>query len=262
MPAFSPDEPEQTMTGTARVALITGAGSGIGRATARLFLDAGFSVCLAGRRELPLVESAAGHPDALVVPTDVTQPADVDRLFSTIQRRLGRIDVLFNNAGALGPSASVDEISLDDWERCLAVNVTGPMLCSAAAIRLMKSQLPGGGRIINNGSISAQRPRPGTVAYTVTKHALTGLTKAIALDGRDFGITCGQIDIGNVRTQVTADLGVDTGARQPNGTLLVEPMFDVEDAARVVLMMAELPKNATIGSVTITASGMPFDGRG
>ncbi|MFJ5698633.1 SDR family oxidoreductase [Arthrobacter sp. NPDC093139] len=245
-----------------RVAVVTGAGSGIGRAVARQMLAEGYRVALAGRREPQLLEAAGGHPDALAVPCDVTVPDDVERLFAAVLRRWGRVDVLFNNAGVFGPAASVDEISLDDWDATVAVNLTGSLLCAGAAVRAMKAQHPQGGRIINNGSISAHSPRPRTVAYAVTKHAMTGLTKSIELDGRAFGITCGQIDIGNTATEIMDTIGVGSGALQADGTRKVEPMFPVEDAARAVLLMAGMPASASVGSVVITAAGMPFVGRG
>jgi NAD(P)-dependent dehydrogenase (short-subunit alcohol dehydrogenase family) len=172
------------------------------------------------------------------------------------------VDVLFNNAGVFGPAAGVDEISLEDWNATLAVNLTGSMLCAAAAVRTMKSQEPQGGRIINNGSISAHSPRPRPVAYTVTKHAMTGLTRSIELDGRGYGITCGQIDIGNTATDIMDTIGVGSGALQADGSRKVEPMFPVADAARAVLMMANMPASASVGSVVVTAAGMPFIGRG
>lgn len=245
-----------------RTAVITGAGSGIGRAVARAMLDAGFRVALAGRRRDVLVETAAGHPRALVVPADVIDPAAVDRLFNSAYEAFGRIDVLFNNAGVFGPSAAVDEIPLDEWNRTVAVNLTGSMLCAAAAVRVMKRQDPQGGRIINNGSISAHSPRPLSAAYTATKHAITGLTKSIDLDGRPYGISCGQIDIGNTATELMQRLGVGEGALQADGSRRVEPTFSVEDAAKAVLFMAQLPPNASVGSLVITAAGMPFIGRG
>ncbi|MFP3462588.1 SDR family oxidoreductase [Arthrobacter globiformis] len=245
-----------------RVAVITGAGSGIGRAVARQMLANGYRVALAGRRQQQLLETADGHPEALAVPCDVTVPDDVERLFASVLRRWGRVDVLFNNAGVFGPAASVDEISLADWEATVAVNLTGSVLCAGAAVRAMKAQSPQGGRIINNGSISAHSPRPRTVAYAVTKHAMTGLTKSIELDGREFGITCGQIDIGNTATEIMDTIGVGSGALQADGSRRVEPMFPVEDAARAVLMMAGMPPSASVGSVVITAAGMPFIGRG
>ncbi|RDV10220.1 SDR family NAD(P)-dependent oxidoreductase [Arthrobacter sp. RT-1] len=245
-----------------RVAVVTGAGSGIGREVARQMLAGGYRVALAGRREAQLQETADGHPDALVVPCDVTRPDDVGRLFEAAWQQWGRVDVLFNNAGVFGPAASVDEISVDDWNATVAVNLTGSMLCAAAAVRTMKEQEPRGGRIINNGSISAHSPRPRTVAYTVTKHAMTGLTKSIELDGRGFGITCGQIDIGNTATDIMDAIGVGSGALQADGSRRVEPMFPVADAARAVLMMADMPGTASVGSVVVTAAGMPFVGRG
>jgi NAD(P)-dependent dehydrogenase (short-subunit alcohol dehydrogenase family) len=245
-----------------RVAVVTGAGSGIGRAVARLMMAEGYRVVLAGRREAQLLETAAGHAQALAVPCDVTVPDDVERLFAAATRRWGRVDVLFNNAGVFGPAAAVDEISLADWEATVAVNLTGSMLCAAAAVRAMKAQSPQGGRIINNGSIAAHSPRPRTVAYTVTKHAMTGLTKSIELDGRGFGITCGQIDIGNTATELMDQIGVGSGAVQADGTRKVEPTFPVEDAARAVLLMAGMPPSASVGSLVVTAAGMPFIGRG
>jgi NAD(P)-dependent dehydrogenase (short-subunit alcohol dehydrogenase family) len=247
---------------TRRVAVVTGAGSGIGREVARQMLADGYRVVLAGRREAQLKETAEGHADALVVPCDVTRPDDVERLFDAARRQWGRVDVLFNNAGVFGPAAAVDEISLADWNATLAVNLTGSMLCAAAAVRTMKTQEPQGGRIINNGSISAHAPRPRTVAYTVTKHAMTGLTKSIELDGRGYGITCGQIDIGNTATEIMDTIGVGSGALQADGSRKVEPMFPVADAARAVLLMANMPASASVGSVVVTAAGMPFIGRG
>lgn len=244
------------------VAVVTGAGSGIGREVARQMLADGYRVALAGRRQELLTETAQGHPDGLVVPCDVTRPADVERLFEAARQQWGRVDVLFNNAGVFGPAAGVDEISLDDWNATLAVNLTGSMLCAAAAVRTMKAQEPQGGRIINNGSISAHSPRPRTVAYTVTKHAMTGLTKSIELDGRGYGITCGQIDIGNTATEIMDTIGVGSGALQADGSRKIEPMFPVADAARAVLMMANMPASASVGSVVVTAAGMPFIGRG
>ena len=245
-----------------RVAVVTGAGSGIGRAVARLMLAEGYRVVLGGRREAPLEETAAGHAQAFVVPCDVTVPDDVERLFAAALGRWGRVDVLFNNAGVFGPAASVDEISLAEWDATVAVNLTGSLLCAAAAVRAMKAQSPPGGRIINNGSIAAHSPRPRTVAYTVTKHAITGLTKSIELDGRDFGITCGQIDIGNAATELMDEIGVGSGALQADGSRRAEPTFPVADAARAVLLMAGMPPSASVGSVVITATGMPFIGRG
>lgn len=244
-----------------RTAVITGAGSGIGRAAARAFLAAGWQVALAGRRGEALAETAGGHPNALAVPADVTRPDDVERLFLSAVEAFGRVDVLFNNAGSFGPSGSVDEISLADWNSTIAVNLTGTMLCAAAAVRQMKRQQPQGGRIINNGSVSAIAPRPLAVAYTATKHAVTGLTKSIDLDGRGFGISCAQIDIGNAATELLGGI-TSGGALQPDGSRRVEPTFPVDEAARTVLFMAELPPAANPGSVVLTAAGMPFLGRG
>lgn len=250
-----------------RVAVVTGAGSGIGRAVARAFLDAGYRVALAGRHRETLTDTAGGaaagqQPPAMVIPTDVTDPGAVQSLFDAVDNAWGRVDVLFNNAGTFGPTGMVDEISPDDWNQTAAVNLTGAMLCAAAAIRLMKTQRPQGGRIINNGSISAHAPRPLSAAYTTTKHAITGLTKSISLDGRRFGISCSQIDIGNTATELLAGIGSGDGALQPDGSRKVEPTFPVAEAARTVLLMAQLPATATIDSLTITASGMPFIGRG
>jgi NAD(P)-dependent dehydrogenase (short-subunit alcohol dehydrogenase family) len=243
-----------------RVVVVTGAGSGIGRVVTRTLLDAGFRVALAGRREDALRESAGEHPNALVVPTDIVNPHDVQRLFDSVVERWGRVDVLFNNAGAFGPVAMVDEISLDEWNSVVGVNLTGTMLCAAAAVRQMKAQVPQGGRIINNGSISAHTPRPLSVAYTTTKHGITGLTKSIALDGRPYGISASQIDIGNADVERTARF--TTGTLQADGSIKVEPRFPVEEAARAVLLIAQLPAEATIDSLVITAAGMPFVGRG
>lgn len=246
----------------ARVMVVTGAGSGIGRAVAQAALRAGYAVALAGRREAELVAAAGGHPMALTVPTDVTDENQVAKLFSKAVERFGRVDVLFNNAGTFGPAKSVDELQLVDWNATVAVNLTGSMLCAAAAIRAMKNQQPQGGRIINNGSISAHSPRPKSAAYTITKHAISGLSKSIELDGRAFGISCGQIDIGNTATDIMSTLDVATGALQANGELLVEPTFPVSEAAKAVMFMADLPASATVGQLLITATGMPFIGRG
>lgn len=245
-----------------RVAVVTGAGSGIGRATARALLAAGFRVGLAGRREGPLVESAKGHRDALVAPTDVTESDDVARLFSHVTARWGRVDVLVNNAGTFGPVGLIDELDPQAVSDTFAVNVLGSMLCAAEAFRVMRRQDPQGGRIINNGSISAHSPRPSSVAYTTSKHAITGLTRALELDGRPYAITCGQIDIGNAATDLVAALGVSAGALQADGTRRVEPTFPVSVAAEAIVSMASLPLGVSVGSVVLTAAGMPFVGRG
>ncbi len=240
--------------------MITGAGSGIGRAVAQAFLGAGHRVAACGRRAEPLAETVGDHAGGLVLPMDVTDPAAVTAGFDRIRAEFGRVDVLFNNAGGFGPAGSVDEISLADWNACLAVNLTGTMLCAAAAVSIMKQQQPGGGKIINNGSISAHTPRPRSAAYAASKHAITGLTKAIELDGRPYRISCGQIDIGNAATAMTGRMS--RGTLQADGELRPEPTFDVAEVGRAVLMMAELPPEATINSLVITAAGMPFVGRG
>lgn len=245
-----------------RVAVVTGAGSGIGRAVTWAMLEAGFRVALAGRRADALQQTAAGHPDALVVPTDITVPTEVDALFQRVVAEWGRVDVLFNNAGVFGPAASAADVDPVDWQKTIDVNVTGALLCAGAAMRTMRAQRPQGGRIINNGSISAQVPRPLSVAYAVSKHAITGLTRSIDLDGRPHGISCGQIDIGNAATRIMSEIGVGSGALQADGSRLVEPTFDVADAARAVLFMAQLPPEANIASLTVAAAGMPFGGRG
>ncbi|MCH6469017.1 SDR family oxidoreductase [Sinomonas terrae] len=251
------------MNETARVAVVTGAGSGIGRAVARKLLAEGWNVALAGRRRKPLEQTAEGFGEqALPFVADITAADAVERLFDEVIRRWGRVDVLFNNAGMFGTSGDVGEVSPSDWDAVVAVNLTGSFLCAAAAFRAMKAQDPQGGRIINNGSISAHSPRPKSVAYTATKHAITGLTKSIELDGRPYGITCGQIDIGNTRTEIMDTLGVSEGALQADGSRRVEPTFPVEEAANAVFLMASLPPSATVGSMLITASGMPLVGRG
>jgi NAD(P)-dependent dehydrogenase (short-subunit alcohol dehydrogenase family) len=242
------------MTG---VAVVTGAGSGVGRHVARALLGAGYQVALAGRRAVALRETAE---DALVVPTDVGSPESVEHLFEEVRRAWGRLDLLFNNAGTFGPPGAVDEISPADWQRTVDTNLTGAFLCAHHAVRLMKEQRPRGGRIINNGSVSAHVPRPGSVAYTATKHAVTGLTKSLSLDGRPYDIACGQIDIGNAATEMTA--GIAEGARQADGRLAPEPTFDVEHVAQAVLFMAGLPLDANVQFMTIAATKMPFIGRG
>jgi NAD(P)-dependent dehydrogenase (short-subunit alcohol dehydrogenase family) len=239
------------------VALVTGAGSGIGRHVARALLGAGYQVVLAGRRADALRETAA---DALAVPTDVGSPQSVERLFGEVRRVYHRLDLLFNNAGTFGPPGAADEISPADWQRTVDTNLTGAFLCAHHAVRLMKEQRPRGGRIINNGSISAHVPRPGSIAYTATKHAVTGLTKSLSLDGRPYDIACGQIDIGNAATEMTA--GIAEGARQADGRLAPEPTFDVEHVAQAVLSMASLPLEANVQFLTIAATKMPFIGRG
>ncbi|MCU1437231.1 MAG: Glucose 1-dehydrogenase [Naasia sp.] len=250
------------MTNTQKVAVVTGAGSGIGRAVADAMLTAGYRVALAGRREEALRETAAGRDDALVQPTDVTVPAEVATLFDRTVEKWGRVDVLFNNAGIPGPAVAVDDIEFDDWQAVVAVNLTASMLCAREAVRIMKRQDPRGGRIINNGSIAAHSPRPQSAAYAATKHAITGLTKSIELDGRSFGISCGQIDIGNTATQIADRLSTGPGALQADGRRMPEPTFPVVHAAEAVLFMAGLPASANVTSLVITAAGMPFVGRG
>ena len=240
--------------------LITGASAGIGRATAVRFLDAGWQVGLLARRGDALASLAAGHANALALPTDVTQGEEVDAAFASAVSTFGRIDVLFNNAGRFGPSGLIDEISIADWRATVAVNLDGMFLCARAAFRQMRAQSPHGGRIINNGSISAHAPRPGSVAYTSTKHAITGLTKTLALDGRPFDICCGQIDIGNATTDMTAAMA--SGVRQADGSLRAEDRMDVSHVADTVLQMASLPLSANVLFATIMASRMPFVGRG
>jgi len=246
------------------VAVVTGAGSGLGRSIATALLEAGWQVALAGRHEAPLRQTAEATSgtagSALVVPADVTSASSVAALFDAVQRRWGRLDLLVNNAGRFGPAAAVDEIDPADWQRVVDTNLTGAFLCAGHAVRMMKAQSPRGGRIINNGSISAHTPRPNSVAYTATKHAITGLTKSISLDGRSFDIACGQIDIGNAATDLTAQMS--HGMPQANGSLAPEPTFDAQHVAAAVLYMASLPLDANVQFLTITATKMPFIGRG
>ena len=253
-----------TMPERQPVAIVTGAGSGIGRAVTRALLEAGYLVALAGRREEALRETLADVPSprttALAVPTDVTDPGEVQTLFTRVAENWGRLDLLFNNAGVFGSSAPLDELAVEHWRTVVDTNLTGSFLCAQQAFAAMKAQAPQGGRIINNGSISAHVPRPHAVAYTATKHAITGLTKSISLEGRPFDIACGQIDIGNARTDLSA--GIGQGALQPDGSVLVEPMMDVGHAADAVLYMAGLPLQANVQFLTVMATNMPFIGRG
>ena len=247
----------------AKVAVVTGAGSGLGRCFATALLGDGFSVALVGRRTQLLEETAALSPargGALVLPADVAEPAAVAEVFGAVVARWGRVDVLVNNAGTFGPSGDVDELDVEEWRRTVEVNLTGTFLCAREAFAVMKRQDPRGGRIVNIGSVSAQTPRPGSAAYTATKHAVTGLTKALALDGRRHGIACGQIDIGNAATEMTA--GFAAGARQPDGSLRPEPTFDPQHAADAVLRMAQLPLDVNVLTMTIMATAMPYVGRG
>jgi NAD(P)-dependent dehydrogenase (short-subunit alcohol dehydrogenase family) len=240
-----------------RVALVTGAGSGIGRAVARALAADGWTLALMGRREAPLRETL---PDALLLAADVADEAQVDAAFARLRERFGRLDLLFNNAGISAPPVPIDELTPAQWRAVVDTNLTGSFLCARAAFALMKAQAPRGGRIVNNGSISAYTPRPFSAPYTSTKHAITGLTKALSLDGRAFDIACGQIDIGNAATDMT--LRMRQGVLQPNGQVAVEPTMDVEDVARAVVYMASLPLSANVQSMTVMARDMPFVGRG
>jgi NAD(P)-dependent dehydrogenase (short-subunit alcohol dehydrogenase family) len=243
-----------------KVVVITGAGSGIGRATARVLLDAGHRVVLAGRRPEALVEAAENRPNARVVPTDVTDASSVAALFATATSAFGRVDVLFNNAGMFGPSASVAEIDDEQWHTTWRTNVDGALFCARESVRVMSAQTPRGGRIINNGSLSAHRPRPHSLAYTVTKHAISGLTASMLLDLRDLDICVTQLDIGNAETSMTAGFGHQ--ALQPDGSRRAEPTFDVEHVARIVAHVVDLPLEVSVPTVTVMARAMPFFGRG
>ncbi|MEE1928581.1 SDR family oxidoreductase [Streptomyces sp. TRM 70351] len=250
--------------GGAGVAVVTGAGSGIGRAVALALAAAGWSVTLAGRRAAALEETAALAGGAgervAVVPADVTDPSSVTGLFTSVRDRFGRLDLLFNNAGTFGPAVPPDEIAYADWRSVVDVNLTGAFLCAQAAFRTMREQSPQGGRIINNGSVSAHVPRPHSLAYTATKHAVTGLTKSLSLDGRPHRIACGQIDVGNAATPMTA--GMRAGVLQADGTTAAEPVMDAADVARTVLHMAGLPLEANVQFATVVATTMPYIGRG
>jgi len=250
------------MTSTPQVALVTGAGTGIGKAVALAFLRAGYCVVLAGRRMAPLqaVAEASGTDRALPVVTDVSQPESVDALFAAIQDKFGRLDVLFNNAGVSGMGVKFEDLTFAQWQNIVNTNLTGSFLCAQGAFRLMKAQLPQGGRIINNGSISAHAPRPHSAPYTSTKHAITGLTKSISLDGRKYQIACGQIDIGNALTELSARMA--QGVPQANGDIAIEPMMNVNEVADAVLHMAALPLSTNVQFMTIMATAMPFVGRG
>jgi NAD(P)-dependent dehydrogenase (short-subunit alcohol dehydrogenase family) len=247
-----------------KVALVTGAGSGIGRAVALGLLADGFKVVLAGRRPEPLAELAElasqQGGEAIAVPTDVRDPASVDALFATLERTYGRLDVIFNNAGVGAPAVPMDELDVSHWLSVIDTNVTGVFLCSRAAFGLMRRQQPQGGRIINNGSISAHVPRPFSAPYTASKHAVLGLTKTLALDGREFNIACSQIDIGNALTELSERM--TKGVRQANGETAVEPMCDVSHVADAVRYMAGLPLSTNVLNMTVMATNMPFVGRG
>ena len=251
------------MVTDSKVAVITGAGSGIGKAVALAMLRSGYQVVLAGRRPQTLAEVAAlaaASDRTLTVPTDVSKPESVKALFDSSVSRFGRVDVLFNNAGVSAPGIALEDLTLEQWQQVVDVNLTGMFLCLQQAFRVMKMQTPRGGRIINNGSISATAPRPNSIAYTATKHAVTGLTKAASLDGRKYDIAVGQIDIGNAATEMTQRMA--TGILQANGETVIEPQMDVDIAAESVLYMANLPLQANVMFHTVMATKMPFIGRG
>jgi len=248
-----------------KVAVVTGAGTGIGRAVALALLKAGYSVALAGRREellqaVAAEAKAAGFDRALPVSTDVSRPDSVNALFELTRSTFGRVDLLFNNAGVGLPSVGFEELSFEQWQNAVNINLTGSFLCAQAAFRVMKAQSPQGGRIINDGSISAHAPRPNSAPYTATKHAITGLTKSISLDGRKYDIACGQIDIGNALTEIAARMA--TGVQQANGEIAIEATMDVSHVANAVLHMASLPPEANVQFMTVMATKMPFVGRG
>jgi NAD(P)-dependent dehydrogenase (short-subunit alcohol dehydrogenase family) len=252
------------MSASAKTAIVTGAGSGIGRAAALALLNEGYSVSLAGRRPEALAETLAQAESAgsraLVVPTDVTDPNSVELLFAATFQAFGRIDLVFNNAGAGAPAVPLEDLDFETWQRVVDVNLTGAFLCTREAFRVMKAQNPRGGRIINNGSISAYVPRPNSAPYTATKHAITGLTRSTALDGRQYDIACGQIDIGNAETEMTAKM--KGGILQASGSVAVEPTFDVAQVARAIIYMASLPLDANVLFMTVMATKMPYVGRG
>jgi len=253
------------MNSSHKVAVVTGAGTGIGRAVALALMKAGYSVALAGRRIEPLDAVAAeakalGFDRALAVSTDVSKPDSVTALFERTRQTFGRVDVLFNNAGVGLPSVGFEELTFEQWQNTVNINLTGSFLCAQAAFRVMKAQSPQGGRIINNGSISAHAPRPNSAPYTSTKHAITGLTKSISLDGRKYNIACGQIDIGNALTELSQRMS--TGVMQANGEIAIEAMMDVAHVANAVVHMASLPPEANVQFMTVMATKMPFVGRG
>jgi NAD(P)-dependent dehydrogenase (short-subunit alcohol dehydrogenase family) len=251
------------MTNTGKIALVTGAGSGVGRAVSLTLQAAGFDVVLAGRRSAQLEETAAMASEGgkfLVVPTDVSQPDSVRALFQKAKDAFGRLDILLNNAGISAPGVPMEDVTFEQWSAVVAINLTGAFLCAQEAIRIMKSQEPRGGRIINNGSVSAQTPRPNSAPYTATKHAITGLTKSISLDGRKHDIACSQIDIGNAATEMTQRM--TSGVPQANGTMMIEPRMNVQHVADAVLYMATLPLDANVQFMTLMATKMPLVGRG
>ena len=252
------------MSGDGKVAIVTGAGSGVGRSAAVALLAEGYSVALAGRREDALqetiAEAGADGARALAVPTDVSNPASVAELFAATVRAFGRLDLLFNNAGAGAPAVNIEELLFEQWQTVVNVNLTGVFLCTQEAFKVMKDQDPMGGRIINNGSISAHTPRPNSAPYTSTKHAVTGLTKSTSLDGRKYNIACGQLDIGNALTPMAARM--KDGVLQADGSVKPEPLMDVDNVSRAVVYMASLPPDANVQFLTVMATKMPFVGRG
>lgn len=246
-----------------RVALVTGAGTGVGRAVALALAGERYAVVLAGRRKEKLEEVAReANAATLAVPTDVTDPASIKALFETTRQRFGRLDLLFNNAGIGAPAMPIEDLPFDKWQAVVATNLTGVFLCTQEAIKIMKAQHPRGGRIINNGSISAHTPRPGSAAYTATKHAVTGLTKQTALDCRDSEICCGQIDIGNATSPLTERMVQGEGVLQPDGRKMIEPRMAAEDVGKAVVYMASLPLDTNVLFMTVMANKMPFVGRG
>jgi NAD(P)-dependent dehydrogenase (short-subunit alcohol dehydrogenase family) len=251
---------------TAKIALVTGAGTGVGRAVAIALAKAGYNVVLAGRRKEPLAETAAAvnaaGPQALTVPTDVTQRDSILALFATVKTSFGRLDLLFNNAGIGAPAVPLEDLDFEKWQQVVATNLTGMFLCAQEAIKIMKAQNPRGGRIINNGSISAHAPRPYSVAYTSTKHAVTGLTKSISLDCRQYDICCGQIDIGNAESPLTERMVQGEGVLQADGTKKIEPRMAAEHVGNAVVYMAGLPLGSNVLFMTVMANTMPFVGRG
>ncbi|HZO81500.1 MAG TPA: SDR family oxidoreductase [Candidatus Binataceae bacterium] len=252
------------MSTSAKVAIVTGAGTGIGKASALALMREGYAVALAGRRKEPLEATAeqakAIGASALVVPADVSDAASVKALFAGTVEAFGRVDLLFNNAGIGAPAIPLEDLTVEQWKKVVDINLTGAFLCTQEAFRVMKGQNPRGGRIINNGSISAHAPRPNSAPYTATKHAMTGLTKSTSLDGRKYNIACGQIDIGNAATEMTARMA--RGVPQANGAIAAEPTFAVEHVARAVVYMASLPLEANVQFITVMATAMPFIGRG
>jgi NAD(P)-dependent dehydrogenase (short-subunit alcohol dehydrogenase family) len=252
------------MNSAGKVAIVTGAGTGIGKQVAIALAQEGYAVALAGRRKEPLEATAeaarANGTPTLVVPTDVSDPASVKALFAATRENFGRLDLLFNNAGVGARPLPLEDLSFEQWKKVIEINLNGAFLCTQAAFRMMKAQQPPGGRIINNGSISAHAPRPNSAPYTASKHGMTGLTKATSLDGRKYNIACGQIDIGNAATEMTAWMG--QGVPQANGSVEVEPTFDATYVARAVIYMASLPLDANVQFMTVMATKMPFVGRG